>query len=111
MHSDCRPATLALSALACAYARLGRREQSRSILRQMELLAAKRYVSPYDLVMWRGPWGRRSRGYLAGRGLPRALHRYGLSMQGEIGQQHHEFAALAIAGAENRAGMIVAVLA
>lgn len=39
----------ALSALACAYAQLGRRAQSVGILRQMEQLAAKRYVSPYDL--------------------------------------------------------------
>jgi len=39
----------ALSALACLYARLGRREQTAGILHRMELLAAKRYVSPYDL--------------------------------------------------------------
>lgn len=39
----------ALSALACTYARLGRREESLALLHRMELLAAQRYVSPYDL--------------------------------------------------------------
>jgi len=38
-----------LSALACVYVKLGRRAQSIAILHQLELLAAKRYVSPYDL--------------------------------------------------------------
>jgi tetratricopeptide (TPR) repeat protein len=38
-----------LSALACAYVRLGRREESAGVLKEMEELAAQRYVSPYDL--------------------------------------------------------------
>jgi Tfp pilus assembly protein PilF len=39
----------ALSVLACAYARLGRRMESAGLLHQMERLATERYVSPYDL--------------------------------------------------------------
>jgi tetratricopeptide (TPR) repeat protein len=39
----------ALSALACLYARLGRREESASVLLEMEQLAKERYVSPFDL--------------------------------------------------------------
>jgi tetratricopeptide (TPR) repeat protein len=39
----------ALSALACLYARLGRREESIDVLNEMEQLAAERYVSPFDL--------------------------------------------------------------
>ena len=39
----------ALSALACLYARLGRREESIDVLHEMEQLAAERYVSPFDL--------------------------------------------------------------
>jgi tetratricopeptide (TPR) repeat protein len=39
----------ALSLVACTYARLGRRAESAGLLRQMEQLAAQRYVSPYDL--------------------------------------------------------------
>jgi tetratricopeptide (TPR) repeat protein len=38
-----------LSALACAYARLGRRAESMDLLHQMEQLATQRYVSPFDL--------------------------------------------------------------
>jgi Tfp pilus assembly protein PilF len=38
-----------LSALACTYARLGRRAESLKMLHQMEQLATQRYVSPYDL--------------------------------------------------------------
>jgi tetratricopeptide (TPR) repeat protein len=39
----------ALSALACLYMKLGRREESVGILQQMEQLATTRYVSPFDL--------------------------------------------------------------
>ena len=39
----------ALSALACVYAHLGRREESAHLLQEMEQLATVRYVSPYDL--------------------------------------------------------------
>lgn len=39
----------ALSVLACAYARLGRRMESVSLFHQLERLATERYVSPYDL--------------------------------------------------------------
>ena len=39
----------ALSALACLYARLGRRDESISVLDEMEQLARERYVSPFDL--------------------------------------------------------------
>lgn len=39
----------ALSALVCLYARLGRRDESASILREMEEMATQRYVSPFDL--------------------------------------------------------------
>ena len=39
----------ALSALACLYARLGRREEGVSVLQEMEQLARERYVSPFDL--------------------------------------------------------------
>jgi tetratricopeptide (TPR) repeat protein len=39
----------ALSALACLYMKLGRRKESVGILHQMEQLATKRYVSPFDL--------------------------------------------------------------
>lgn len=39
----------ALSALACLYARLGRRAESASVLQEMEQLATQRYVSPFDL--------------------------------------------------------------
>jgi tetratricopeptide (TPR) repeat protein len=38
-----------LSALACTYARLGRRADSMQLLQQMEDLAKERYVSPFDL--------------------------------------------------------------
>jgi len=38
-----------LSALACVYARLGRRAESALLLKQLEQLATQRYVSPYDL--------------------------------------------------------------
>jgi len=38
-----------LSALACLYARLGRREESLRLLQQMEDLATRQYVSPFDL--------------------------------------------------------------
>ena len=38
-----------LSALACVYARLGRRTESALLLKQMEQLATERYVSPFDL--------------------------------------------------------------
>lgn len=40
----------ALSVLACAYARLGRRAESAGLFRQMQQLAAERYVSPFDLA-------------------------------------------------------------
>jgi tetratricopeptide (TPR) repeat protein len=39
----------ALSALACLYARLGRRAESAGVLQEMEQLATQRYVSPFDL--------------------------------------------------------------
>jgi tetratricopeptide (TPR) repeat protein len=39
----------ALSALACLYARLGRREEGATVLEEMEQLARERYVSPFDL--------------------------------------------------------------
>jgi tetratricopeptide (TPR) repeat protein len=39
----------ALSALACAYARLGRRADSADVFEQLRQLAAERYVSPFDL--------------------------------------------------------------
>jgi len=39
----------ALSVLACTYARLGRKAESESLLRQLVELATRRYVSPYDL--------------------------------------------------------------
>jgi tetratricopeptide (TPR) repeat protein len=39
----------ALSVLACTYARLGRKEESESLLQELEELATQRYVSPFDL--------------------------------------------------------------
>ena len=39
----------ALSALACLYARSGRRDESVAMLHQIEQLAAQQYVSPFDL--------------------------------------------------------------
>ena len=39
----------ALSVLACTYARLGRKEESEGLLRQLEELATEQYVSPFDL--------------------------------------------------------------
>jgi tetratricopeptide (TPR) repeat protein len=39
----------ALSILACTYARLGRRAESLRLFQQMQQLATRRYVSPYDL--------------------------------------------------------------
>ena len=39
----------ALSVLACTYARLGRKEESEGLLRQLEEMATERYVSPFDL--------------------------------------------------------------
>ena len=39
----------ALSALACLYARLGRREESVKVLHELEQLATRQYVSPFDL--------------------------------------------------------------
>lgn len=38
-----------LSALACSYARIGRRDDSVRLLNQMQALAKERYVSPFDL--------------------------------------------------------------
>ena len=39
----------ALSVLVCAYAQLGRRAESVDLFHQMQQLAARRYVSPFDL--------------------------------------------------------------
>jgi len=39
----------ALSVLACTYAHLGKREEGLRIQRELEKLAAQRYVSPFDL--------------------------------------------------------------
>ena len=39
----------ALALLACTYARLGRREESVRLFHDLQQLAARRYVSPYDL--------------------------------------------------------------
>ena len=39
-----------LSSLACTYAKLGRRAESANLLHEMEQLATRRYVSPYDLA-------------------------------------------------------------
>jgi tetratricopeptide (TPR) repeat protein len=39
----------ALSVLACTYARLGRKEESESLLQQLEEMATQQYVSPFDL--------------------------------------------------------------
>ena len=39
----------ALSILACTYARLGRKEESESLLQQLEGMATQQYVSPFDL--------------------------------------------------------------
>lgn len=39
----------ALSELACLYARLGRREEGAELLRELEDLATRQYVSPFDL--------------------------------------------------------------
>jgi Flp pilus assembly protein TadD len=39
----------AISVLACAYARHGRRDEGMRLFQQLELLAKERYVSPFDL--------------------------------------------------------------